>query len=340
MISVIVPIYNIEDCLERCVRSIVNQTYTDLEIILVDDGSTDNTPQLVDKLAESDVRIKAFHKPNGGSSSARNLGIEKANGEWLGFIDSDDYIEPDMYEKLLNMAERRSLKVVQICRDEVAADGSKLPNVVTPPTAEIEVGADDFLRELLLHKGDCSFCTKLIARECFEVGGFPEGELNEDFRLFTQMLCTVDDKGLRVVDRVGILPDTGYHVYYREGSNTRAVSRDIFPRVFTDIVVNADRIEKMIGAFAQDEEHSLGVYARRFALVQRLDYMLHIPVAQMRKDNSFYMDVVAYLKEHKADIATNPYLNDDQRSKLKMLATAPKLIRQVHLLSMKLRGVA
>ena len=335
-ISVIVPIYNIEDCLERCVNSITSQTYSDIEIILVDDGSTDNTPQLVNKLAAQDSRIRAFHKPNGGSSSARNFGIAQATGEYLGFVDSDDYISEDMYEKLVGAIVTNNLKVAQICRDEISADGSHRPNVVTPPTEYIELKPEDFFKSLLLHEGDCSFCTKLIARELFEVDLFPEGELNEDFRLFTQMLGAKDENNNLRIGNIGILPDIGYHVYYREGSNTRAISRDEFPRVFTDIVVNADRTEKLVEESIPD----LKEIAVRFALVQRLDFLLHIPISQMKSSNDFYVQVVKYIREHKNQISTNRYLNEDQRSKLKLLAKAPKLVRQIHFLSMKLRGIA
>lgn len=103
-ISVIVPIYNVEKYLERCVNSIINQTYQNLEIILVNDGSPDNCGTLCDKIAESDNRIKVIHKENGGLSSARNAGLDIATGEYVAFIDSDDWIEPDfveVFEKLL-----------------------------------------------------------------------------------------------------------------------------------------------------------------------------------------------------------------------------------------------
>ena len=99
-ISVIVPVYNVEQYLERCVESIINQTYKNLEIILINDGSTDNSGKLCDELAKKDDRIKVIHKKNGGLSDARNRGIEEATAKVIGFIDSDDYIDKDMYEIL------------------------------------------------------------------------------------------------------------------------------------------------------------------------------------------------------------------------------------------------
>jgi len=101
-ISVIVPVYNVEQYLERCVDSIINQTYKNLEIILVNDGSTDNSGQLCDELAKKDDRIRVIHKENGGLSDARNVGIDEAEAELIGFIDSDDYIDEDMYEVLMS----------------------------------------------------------------------------------------------------------------------------------------------------------------------------------------------------------------------------------------------
>ncbi len=102
LITVIVPVYKVEKYLDRCVESIVNQTYTNLEIILVDDGSPDNCPQMCDAWAQKDNRIKVIHKENGGVSSARNAGIRAANGKYVHFVDSDDWLETTAYEELYN----------------------------------------------------------------------------------------------------------------------------------------------------------------------------------------------------------------------------------------------
>lgn len=103
-ISVIVPVYNAEKYLDRCVESIVAQTYKNLEIILVDDGSTDNSPAICDAWAKKDSRIRVIHKKNGGVSSARNAGLDACTGDYIGFADADDWMEPDMYEVLIGNA--------------------------------------------------------------------------------------------------------------------------------------------------------------------------------------------------------------------------------------------
>ena len=102
LISIIVPVYNAEKYLNRCINSIINQTYTNIEIILVDDESPDNSPKICDEWSKKDSRIKVIHKKNGGPASARNSGLKEAKGKYIGFVDSDDYIESEMYEKLYN----------------------------------------------------------------------------------------------------------------------------------------------------------------------------------------------------------------------------------------------
>lgn len=318
LISVIIPIYNIMDCLEKCVESCINQTYQNIEILMVDDGSTDGTGELCDKLKERDNRIRVFHKENGGSSSARNLGIEQAKGEYLGFVDSDDFISPTMYEELMEAVLQQNVSMAQVSRDEVDALGNRLPDVCIPPQKPFLCTSDEFMKELLLHRGDCSFCTKLIKKELFINKRFPVGKLNEDFFLLLQML--------KEIDGIYILPGQLYHVFYRIGSNTRKKSKDEFSRVFMDIVENADVASEIV------EKHypHLKDVGIRFGLFQRLDYMLHIPVGQMKKDNIFYMQVKKYLRKHWMDTLTNSYLTKKNKIYLLLLTVAPKIVRWVH----------
>ena len=111
-ISVIVPVYNVKKYLDKCIESILNQTYEEFELILVDDGSTDESGAICDKYQTIDSRVKAFHIENGGVSRARNYGIQQASGQWIAFADSDDYIESDMYEKLLAVATSTDADIV------------------------------------------------------------------------------------------------------------------------------------------------------------------------------------------------------------------------------------
>lgn len=330
-ITVIVPVYNTEDLVERCVRSILHQTYPKeaLEVIAVDDGSTDATPQILRKLAETDPNLHVIRQENAGTSAARNTGIKAATGDFIGFVDADDYLEEDMYEELMGAIRRSGARMAQAGRDERAQDGSALPPVTQVPEKEEIVSSKEFLSSLLLHEGDASFCTKLTRRSLFDDGHlFPEGELNEDFSLMVRML---DELPFLVR-----IPKRCYHVCYRSGSNSRTDGRDPlqFPSVFEDIVRNALWVQKRL----EGKDRELEQKAKRFALVQHLDYLMHIPVPLMTGENLFYRQTAAYLRSHLGQILTNPYLSTKQRLYLGILSLCPRTARAVHAWSMALRG--
>lgn len=318
LISVIVPVYNIEKYLPRCIESIRKQTYNNLEIILVNDGSTDTSGTICDEFAKKDERIRVIHKENGGSSSARNAGIENAKGEYLGFVDSDDYIESEMYEKMICAIEETDCGIIQVARDEIDEDGNLMPGLCLMPDTMQKYSAGEFLKELLLHKGDCSFCTKILKRDLFFEKRFPVGVLNEDFHLLVKML----EEGENVVS----LPYCGYHVFYRIGSNTRKTDKNDFSRVYGDNVDNADMVYGMV----KEKYPILEKIAIRFGLYQRMDYLLHIPIAQMTKDNLQYKKICRYVKTHWKDAVSSAYLTKKDKLYLTLFAVAPKFVRKVH----------
>lgn len=320
LITVIVPAYNIVEYLPRCVRSIMGQTYKNLEIILVDDGSTDGTGRLCDEMEASDVRIRVFHKENGGSSSARNLGLRYAKGEYIGFIDSDDYIDSDMYERLYEGICRYNVQIAQIGRNEIDAEGKLLPNICEPAVSPICIESEDFMRELLMHRGDCSFCTKLFARGllCGEEEPFPVGRLNEDFELLIRLLPRTE--------RILSLPGQTYHVFYRIGSNSRKADRESFSRVYGDCVDNADKAARIVEEYyplLKDE-------ALRFGVFQRIEYLLHIPISRMTKDNEQYRDVVRWMRRNLLGGLFNQCLTAKNKCYHMIFAAAPRAARQLH----------
>jgi len=318
LITVIIPVYNIMEYLPRCVHSVTAQTYGNLEILLIDDGSTDGTGELCDSLASEDVRIRTYHKQNGGSSSARNLGLKLAEGAYVGFVDSDDYVEPDMYEKLYQGMEATGAYIAQVGREEIDEQGKRLPDICVPPKEVTLYSNTEFLRELLLHRGDCSFCTKLFRRELFQDRSFPEGKLNEDFRLLTHMLA----EGESILS----LPERGYHVFYRQGSNSRRKDKNDFSRVYADSVDNADDVAEHVEKYFPE----LREVAFRFGVFQRLEYLLHIPISQMNRENSFYRDVVSFLRRNWLRGMKNPVLTKKNKIYQTIFAVAPKTARVIH----------
>ena len=164
-ITVIVPVYNVKDYLERCVESICGQTYPNLEILLVDDGSTDGSGKICDELAKKDTRIKVIHKPNGGLSDARNAGLDVATGDYIGYVDSDDYIEPDMFEILLTNIEEHQADI-SCCRyARVYYDGRREP-VGEDHAVHVYEGLDG-LKEYLYGKTVDPFVCNKLFRACY-----------------------------------------------------------------------------------------------------------------------------------------------------------------------------
>lgn len=323
-VSVIVPVYNIEEYIERCVNSILNQTYRNFEVILVDDGSTDRSGDILDSFALKDERVRVFHKPNGGSSSARNLAIDNAKGEYLSFIDSDDYIEPDFLECLvapINRAQEKGEKtplIVQVGRNEIDEKGNLLPDICVPPKEETFLTSEEFFKELIMHRGDCSFCTKLTFKKLFDKLRFPVGKLNEDFGLLIHFL--------EECDGIVSLPGYKYHVFYRIGSNTRKKEKNNFSRVYKDCVDNADEVERIV----KDKSPELKDMALRFGVFQRIEYLLHIPIIYMRRDYEGYSEIVSYMRRNWMRGLKNSYLTRKNKLYLTIFAIAPKLSRVIH----------
>ncbi len=178
LISVIVPVYNVEKYLKKCIKSIMSQSYTNLEIILINDGSTDNSGKICDELKEQDKRIKVIHKSNGGLSDARNAGLKIANGKYIGFVDSDDYIAEDMFETLYNINKKYNSDIsivsfYEIYKDKVIGvrDSKKLQ----------ELTKIDAMKELLIDTNIQSYAwNKLFRRELFEGLEFPTNKNFED----------------------------------------------------------------------------------------------------------------------------------------------------------------
>lgn len=180
LISVIIPVYNVEKYLERCVNSVVNQTYKNLEIILVDDGSTDTSPKLCDEWKKKDKRVKVIHKENGGLSSARNAGLSVVSGAYVGYVDSDDWIDIDMYEHLYNLINRYKVEVA-FC------DFIRLKNIEKKKKRKKEVVITRTERELdeffyRINGGKSSYAVWCGLYKYNKVKDikFVEGEINED----------------------------------------------------------------------------------------------------------------------------------------------------------------
>lgn len=265
MISVIVPIYNVEKYLERCIQSIVNQKYRNLEIILVDDGSPDRCAEICDRWAERDKRITVIHKENAGLAAARNTGIEASSGEYLCFIDSDDFLAPKMLEKLL-IALLREEAEVAVCNFVYEYEDPNLQKKRNfPQSYQIDHSMVLTGREFmsLMDHGKYAFCeiacNKLYKREVFADLRYPVGKIHEDEFIFHHLLYPCG--------RIVCIPTVGYHYYRRKGSITSEGKH-----LYNYVEAFLDRCEYLMGM--EDMELTLVNEGRLLAGMKKIQRLM------------------------------------------------------------------
>lgn len=209
-ISVIVPVYNVEPFLRRSVESILNQTFRNLEVILVDDGSSDGSDDLCDAFAAKDPRVKVVHKANGGLSHARNVGIERASAPLIGFVDSDDFIEADMFQTLYDHMMASSAQI-SVCGVYDCFPGSVVTTQDT--TSRFVVDAKEAV-EMALESRDFPLYVwnKLYEKRLFDGISFPEGKVYEDAFVMIRLLDRAE--------KVAVTMEPKYHYIRRAGSVT------------------------------------------------------------------------------------------------------------------------
>ncbi len=213
LVSIIVPVYKVENYLNRCVDSILMQSYKNIEVILVDDGSPDKCPQICDEYANLDERVEVIHKKNGGLSDARNIGIEKAKGEFFSFIDSDDYVYPDMIENLVNIHRNTGANMVITNFKTVDEAGNRVEPMESSPILNGLFSAGEIMPQIYEGMGWYYIVAwnKLYHRSLFEQIRFPFGKIHEDEYVVTQLMWAAK--------KIACLSKEEYvYLYQRNGS--------------------------------------------------------------------------------------------------------------------------
>lgn len=192
LVSIIVPVYNVEKYLDICLESIIHQTYSNLEVILVDDGSKDNSGKICESWAKKDGRITVIHKENGGLSDARNIGIDNANGEWILFVDSDDFIHKDLVKLSLEEAMKCNADMVVFGYLEVDEECNQIHSKITNIKENIYTG-QELLNEFVRNgKGSMVAWNKLYKRKIWKNLRYPVGKIHEDEFVIIDILESVD----------------------------------------------------------------------------------------------------------------------------------------------------
>ena len=259
-ITVIIPVYKAEKYLDRCLESIVNQTYKNLEIILVDDGSPDNCPAICDEYAQKDSRIKVIHKENGGAAMARNAGLDIAKGEYIGFVDSDDYICPDMFEKLLNSMIKNNSDIA-ICGSKEIDFSGKTDNECYINFEYEVVSPRDCLKQLCdrgyIHN---VIWNKLYKSKCWEGIRFPDIHMFEDEAVLPYVYMKARS--------ISIVQELLYYYVQTEGS---IMHRNFEEKTFQTYAKIFENRMKFFKEEKDDELYGLSVFG--FAGKIKADYI-------------------------------------------------------------------
>lgn len=299
-ISIIVPVYKVEKYLPRCVESIINQTYKNLEIILVDDGSPDNCGKLCDEYAQKDERIKVIHKPNGGLSAARNSGINISTGDYIAFIDSDDWISEDYCETLYHgIVDTNS--DISIIDYNVVNEEDKITNPVDANSentglTSITYENENIIKELLLQKNIKNFVWRMLYRKNV-ICNFLEGVNYEDMFFTLQVLMNVQ--------KVVYTKKRCYNYLQRGGSITATISE----KNLTDFIKAVKNRFEIISK-SYSELTAYNVYAL-FESTVGLSTKYIIAETQYENVNEVIQEFINTIMKHEEEIIS--LLNDYQK---------------------------
>lgn len=285
-ISIIIPVYNVENYLKQCVDSVVKQTYKNLEIILVNDGSTDNSGKICDEYTLKDSRIKVIHKENGGISSARNVAIDIAEGKYITFVDSDDDVEPDYIAYLYNILKVFNCKM-SVCSHNI------IKNEKTKKSFNLKkdykISSQECIKRLLYNEGiDTSAWAKLYDKTLFDNIRYPVGKLFEDIAITYKLFIKSGEIAC------GHLAKYNYKV--RENS----IVTSKFNKSKLDLLENTDNMANdIVKHFPGLQNAALRrrVYARFSTLNQ---------MSNVDKENSYKIkEMISFIKKHKWNILTD-----------------------------------
>jgi len=287
LISVIIPAYNVEKYLTKCIESLINQTYTNLEIVLVDDGSTDNTPQICDKYAQKDKRIKVIHKQNGGQSEARNFALDVVNGKYITFLDSDDFVSNDYIEYMYELLKNNNADI-SVCAFQIVNFENKKYK-----TEETEVNVyttEKAFENLLYSEGiEVAVCAKLFPKEYFSDIRFPVGEKYEDIAIIALLM----NKATRIVYG----NKKCYFYYTRQGST----SKSGFYKGELDYIKNVDFMLEVIKQNYPNTKDAI----LRYKIYSHFR-ILRILLFSKNKNNEIQTEMIKNIKKYDKTIYKNP----------------------------------
>ena len=314
-LSVIVPVYNAEKFLERCVKSILNQTYSNIELILVNDGSKDNSLALCNKLATEDPRIVVIDKSNGGAASARNKGIEVATGDYIGFCDSDDFLDLDMFETLISIMEKENLPTIE-CLSKVYDENFSLVESDNNNKQLNIKDAEQAIKDIFMRKGGVHLGTRVTESKYIKKVFIPEGRRVEDFYFTIKLLLQVG--------KTAVYNYPFYNYTLSSGSVTRSTGGSIY----VDALYFYDKARADLIDSGFDLEDAMNYY------LFKMYYLLSISFTKSER-KKFSMQIRAYKKDlriKKKLIIADKYLTKKEKLVLKLASFSFSITRFLYLI--------
>lgn len=312
LISVIIPVYNVEKYIERCVDSVKNQTLKEIEIILVDDGSKDNSGAICDSIAETDTRITVIHQQNMGPSEARNTGLKAAKGDYIGFIDGDDWIRNDFYEHLLNIARKEHADIVSCLYKKARSQNNKNFLCFNEKITVLE--GDSILENFLASaiKGGIthvSCCSKIYRREMISGHYFEKGITYSEDLIFNWEIL---NKAKKYVYTNYI----GYFYY----DNRDSITKKKFSKTVLDLYYVAERIEKLYPS----NHKRIKLLLKQYRI--KVDFSILIKILKSHhKDKDFSKKIIGEVKKGYRYLICSP-LSFSRKLVLTMVKIVPQKI--------------
>lgn len=311
LISVILPVYNVEVYLERCIKSVCEQTYKNLEILLIDDGSTDSSGVICDNYAEEDKRIRVFHKKNGGLSDARNYGIKNASAEWVSFIDSDDFVDRDYIQYLFELIVKYDTDM-SICQHRVCFENGKQKEYGT--NGDILLTNKKCIEKMLYHDViDTSAWGKLYRTRLFNEVQYPKGKLFEDIATTYALMLQCKD--------IAVGLESKYNYILRKNS---IVYGSFNPKKL-DLLEMTDQMARNVLNYYPDLEKAV-MRRRVYARFSTLNQMLNIENYEKEKKN-----IIEFVKKNSRNVFWNIKTSSRDKIAIILLFIDYKLYKNIWL---------
>ena len=321
-VSIIVPIYNVEDYLENCILSLIHQTMENIEIILVDDGSGDNSGTICDKAQKKDDRIKVIHQPNQGVSVARNTGIEAAKGEWITFVDGDDWAAPELCEKAVTYAEEKNADVVIFSYYSAYANGTKASKLTDLPEGDVTDEKDYIIKKTISQYYGGSILNNGVSAGTTWGKLIKKSEIDENYLRFRPGLTRAQDtvfwlRGFEYARKIAVLDAPLY--YYRISNTSVCSGTKYIPNCEKPFGMLLDEYKRFIDEFSKDPDYEKAYDLRT---IQVLSWHIKHKILNEQNKQSVKMKLKA-LKE----ISSSPQFKDGiQRVKFSWLPRSLKLL--------------